>query len=282
MLPNKNENLLLDDRWLRLAEFWANNRERFRKALLAIVIAIEAVLLLYSAWILFDMYVLNARRDATIIAGLTQFTDYTRLHPLVQPQPLSTPVAVVLPESASAGKYDVLLRFSNPNPNWYADVTYAAGEQIGTARVLHNQERLVVVQGAANSLSGLPSINIVDTDWHRIRNVAEIERKTPNILIENVNYTATSDNPGRVSFNLVNDSIFNYWEINVSVALLQGSRAVAARQIQLNELLAGESREVLVNFFGGVGGITDVLVVPFVNVVDPGIFMDIEAPSIQF
>jgi hypothetical protein len=282
MLSNKNENLLLNDRWLRLAEFWANNRERFRKTILAVVIVVEATLLLYSGWLLFDMFVLNAQRDAKVIQQLGVFPDYTRLHPLISPDPLPPPVAVVLAESASNGMYDVLLRFSNPNPDWYVDVYYESGQQTGMARVLNNQERLVVLPGVANSLSGLPTITVTNTRWKRIKNLDEFVRRTPDLIIDNVQYSVSGNEPGRVGFTLTNDSIFNFWEVSATVALLQGDRAIAARQVQLNELLSGEEREVGVNFFGGVGSVTDVLVVPFVDVANDGVFMNLETPASKF
>lgn len=282
MSLNEKENLLLNDRWLRLAEFWAANREGFRKTALIIVISAEALLFAYTGWLLFDMFVLNAERDAIAEQQLTAFPDQTELHAFIKPQPLPAPVAVVLPESVSGSRYDVLLRFSNPNSNWYADISYEAAGQSGTVRILNGQERLVVVPGAATSLGGLPDINIVDTSWRRIKNVSDFANRTPNFVVGNVTYNAAADDPGRVTFNLVNDSIFNFWEASATVALLQGSRAIAARQVQLRELLSGEERAVIVNFFGGVGSVTDVLVVPFVDVADPSIFMDIEAPQPQF
>lgn len=283
MSLNQNQNLLLDDQWLKVATFWTTYRGRIRTVIIAIIVFIEAVFLLYSLVLAFDIFILSAKKDAQVLNELTTFKNYAAFHPLISPEPLVIPAAVVLPESANNNSYDVLLRLSNPNEKWMADVMIEAAGKQTNVRVLNNQERLVVLNGGAVSLSSASDIKIIDINWHRIKNVAALNSKKPNLVIENVAYNNSTDvRPNQVEFSIQNDSVYNFWEISATVVLMQGSRAVAARQIQLSQLLKGEQRDISVNFFGPVGNVTDVLIVPFADVSDSGVFMNLDSPSQPF
>lgn len=272
----QKQNPLLDEQWLQIASFWTTYRDRIRTGLIVVYLTIVGVIILYGAFLAFDMWVLSAKQHRDAIQSLTTFPDYTTRHAAIAPKSLPAPVAVVLPESASEGVYDVLLRFSNPNPQWLVDVTYQYEDKSNTVRILNGEERLVVVQGAATTLGTVPAISIVDTNWRRVRDVERLNALKPEIVTEDVVYLS-SDGPSRVSFILRNNSIYNFWEATLLVALLQGDRAVAARQIQVSQLLSSEERAVTVNFFGGVGGVTDVLIVPFVDVSSEKVFMAVDA-----
>ena len=272
----QKQNPLLDEQWLKIASFWTTYRERIRAGLIIVYLVVVGAIFLYGAYRAFDMWVLSANQYKLTMQTLTTFPDYTVSHASRLPQPLPAPIAVVLPESASDGVYDVLLRFSNPNPQWLADVTYQFGDSSNTVRILNGEERLVVVRGAATTLSAVPDIRIADTDWRRVRDVDRLNALKPDLSTEDVAYSST-DGPSRVAFVLRNNSIYNFWETTLLVALLQGDRAVAARQVQVSQLLSNERREITVNFFGGVGGVTDVLIVPFVDVSNEKVFMTVDS-----
>lgn len=272
----QKQNPLLDEQWLKIASFWTTYRERIRAGLIIVYLVVVGAIFLYGAYRAFDMWVLSANQYKLTMQTLTTFPDYTVSHASRLPQSLPAPIAVVLPESASDGVYDVLLRFSNPNPQWLADVTYQFGDSSNTVRILNGEERLVVVRGAATTLSAVPDIRIADTDWRRVRDVDRLNALKPDLSTEDVAYSS-ADGPSRVAFVLRNNSIYNFWETTLLVALLQGDRAVAARQVQVSQLLSNERREITVNFFGGVGGVTDVLIVPFVDVSNEKVFMTVDS-----
>lgn len=276
----QNQNPILDERWLQIASFWTTYRERIRSGLIIFYLVVVGSIFLYGLYLAFNMWVLTSRDYAQSMRDLTTFPDYTSRHSVIAPQLLPAPIAVVLPESATDGAYDVLLRFSNPNPQWIANVEFEYGEgDRQVVRVLNGDERLVVVKGAATTLGAVPTISVVDVDWRRVRDLERFNSLKPDLVTDEVSYSST-EGPSRVAFTLNNNSIYSYWDVSLLVALLQGDRAVAARQVQVSQLLSNEEREVVVNFFGGVGGVTDVLVVPFVDVWDEKVFMKVDIPQV--
>ncbi|MFA5954567.1 MAG: hypothetical protein WC817_03480 [Patescibacteria group bacterium] len=286
-----NDNPVLNESWFRWATFWINNRERIRSIAIVITIGAEAALLIFSGYSLLNLYVFSSAANRQVEQALSQGVDSTDAHRIMAPKPISISAAVVLPGSSKDGRYDALVKFFNSNPNWVAWITFQAEDQSKqeTVLVLNNEERFAIAVGAAPSPASAPPITILGTKWMRLRNPEATNQLKPHFVVSDVSFesgqgadrTGTGV-PGRVMFTVTNESINGFWSAGFTVVLLQGDRAVAAEALMLDQLKAGEQRKVAINLYTTIVGVSDVLVVPNVDIVDQGNFMRGQAEPIRF
>ncbi|PJE75637.1 hypothetical protein COV04_03500 [Candidatus Uhrbacteria bacterium CG10_big_fil_rev_8_21_14_0_10_48_11] len=292
MRDTENVNPVLNDSWFRWAQFWITNHSRFRLMVIGIVVAVEAVVLLYSGYQLLNLYVFSRVADQQVLYALSTSVDTANWHRIISPHPISTSTGTVLAGSGRNGKYDALVKFFNPNPNWVAWVTYQVGDGSNgsdTVLVLNNEERFAVSVGAATSPSANLPIRINNIKWQRLHIPDAFNALKPHFVVSGVSFTsgrgvdsAGLSLPGQVSFTVANESANGFWSTGFTVVLLQGSRAVAAQALALDQLKAGEQRPVTINLYNTILGVTDVLVVPNVDIVNADNFMRGQADQIRF
>jgi|GEM_PF-1406529 len=269
-----NINPLLDEGWLRRTAFFVKNRDKIRKGLIAIVVVVEAILLIYSGYQWVDYYFLSDQRDYEQEQILTRSSSYIPLHEIMAPDPMGVPSAIVLPGSSKDGRYDVLAKFLNTNPNWVANVHYRFGASTKeeTVKVLNDEGRFVVGAGMAESLGDIPKIMITKVDWTRLREPKIFNDLKPKFVVSDVNFISGSSlpqgeiSPSQVEFTITNESVYGFWSVDLTVVVLQGDRPIAGRVLALDSVQSAEQRKVQINLFTTITGVTEVLVVPTVDV----------------
>ncbi|MFA7286470.1 MAG: hypothetical protein WC052_02305 [Patescibacteria group bacterium] len=287
MIPSI-ENPALNERWLRWATFWALHRDTLRQSIIGFVVIVEAAALLFSGYSVLDYFVLSRARDVAMERSLTRSVDVTQLHAVMAPKPLPAPVVVALAGSGNNGRFDVLLKFVNANPQWVAWVTYRVGEVSGTTQVLPDSERFAIAPAAASSPSGAIDLSITTIRWQRIRDVAAYKERVPEFVVRDVTYipgsggVSSGATPSRVQFIAKNDSAYGFWTVGFTVVLLQGDQAVAANMLRVEQVAPGAERTIAVNFYSAIVGVTKALVVPDVNVVDQTNIMDQPGELMRF
>lgn len=276
-MNNTNTNPILDDKWLRWANFWVLHRERARKYALIFVIVIESLIIAGVVISLLNIYVFSANKNSALLSELTTFQNYKQLHSQLAPKPIPAPSVTLLPAGQEVDSA-VLIKFNNPNEKWIAYVNYTLGDKQYSTVVLNKDSRFALVSGVSTS-----KVTVQNVTWRRIRNIEDFEAKRPNLKAENINYLNSEDDslPGQVTFTLKNDSIYSFWEAEVMVLLMQGERAIGVRQLHMKELKAFEERNATINIYTS-GSITNVQVVPFVDFSNPASLIPAIAPDTKF
>lgn len=288
-------NPVLDESWLKRAAWWVRHRAQLKGILVGVILIVSGVFILYSLYVWVDFWGLSREREQRMYADLTRSTNYAALHENLQAASLRAPVVVVLSGSGREGRWDVLTKLVNPNAKWLATVTFKIVSSDGTSSpdqtvtLLNNEEYFVVTRGAAQSPGASVRADFVNVSWQRIRDPEALNERKPKFTVSDVKFLSAAElrlsgdlGLSQVQFTVANESINGFWSVDFSVVLLQGESAVAAGTTTLDRFAGGERRDVAMNLYTTIPTVTDVLVVPHVNVADEGVFMDASNTPIKF
>lgn len=296
MTEQSNTNPVLNERWLKWASWWVNHRPIIQKIWLIAVVAVEAILIIYSGYVWLDYLVLSRKEEEQLYADLSRAADMEPLRQIMAPKPIVVVTTDVLPSGGSGGSYDVLTKLANPNNKWVALVSYqfiigdeAAQLGEGETYILNSDERFVIGAGLARSASVKVATLITNVRWQRLREPVRFNELKPNFKISDVSFVAiaerdgTHDSINRVSFRVTNESSLSFWSVGFTVVLLQGDKAVAVRHATMDQVRSMESRSISLNVYNVQSSVVSkILVVPEVNVADPDVFMSVPGDPIGF
>jgi hypothetical protein len=207
--------------------------------------------------------------------------EYLELKQIKLPQPLAIGQLTTLPNSQN---YDIIADISNPNQKWYATFNYQF--QLGSKQTAAKAG--FILPGKSSKLIDLQVENgnqasklvFSDLKWYKEINFPALEQQKINFEIKNVKFITPAElglgdkvQISRVKFDVVNNSPFNYADVNLQIYLLSNGQLVAVNQIHSGVLNSGQSKSYEVNFFQTLAKITEVSVVPEVNILDPQVFL---------
>lgn len=294
MPEQPNINPVLNERWFKWASRWVTYRPILQKIALAGTIMLEAILLVYSGYVWVDYLIVNRNREKLLYQELSQSINYGELHPLMAPKPISVIIVQTMPAGGRGGSYDVIAKLANPNSKWLATVSYqfaVSGENgpLSQTYILNDEEKYIIGDSLATSSGAAAEIIITAVKWQRLREWNKFNERKPNFAVSDVKFTPLTSRKGgepivnRVSFNITNESSYNFWSVGLKVIPLKGELAVAARATTIEQVRSQEKRFVSLNIYNVSASFVDsVLVVPEVNVADPDVFMSVEGKPINF
>ncbi|KKU48372.1 hypothetical protein A3H10_04470 [Candidatus Uhrbacteria bacterium RIFCSPLOWO2_12_FULL_46_10] len=294
MTEQLSTNPVLSESWFKWASRWVRYRPILQKIALVSVIVIEAVLIIYSSYVWIDYFVISRNREKFMYQELSRPLDLHKINQTLSPKPITILYPLTLPAGGSGGLYDVLAKLANSNQNWLALVSYqfAVNGEKGPASeilLLNDDEKYIIGAGLAPSPSASVEMIINSVNWQRLRERAKFNERKPRFSISDVKFApviqkgAPASPIGRVSFTVINESSYNFWSVGFKIILLKGDRPVAARFMTLEQVRSVEQRPASLNIYNIASSAVDhVLVVPEVNITDPGVYMSVPGESIGF
>ncbi len=292
-MPQTSQDPMLNEKWLMRAAWWVAHKQQLRNGFAAVVLFVSGAAILYSAYGFLDYWIFSRARDQQILQQLA--TSSINFSAITKPQPIGLSVPTVLSESAGNGHYDVLVKVVNPNKKWTADVTVhiaSADQSQGvdeSITLLDSDEQFLIAPGLASSSGSSAEAIVSNVVWHRLKNVADLDARKPKFDVTDVHFVSGPElkitgntTVGQVTFSVANQSIFNFWSVDFTVVIMEGDNPVAAAKTTLTKFLSNEKRNVSINFYSDIPAATNVLVVPYVNVSDDSVFMQVPSKPIQF
>lgn len=188
----------------------------------------------------------------------------------LQPAPLqiSDPLAL----KSEGQRYDYLAEILNSNKYFLATFDYqlAGGNQPATKRagfILPLEKKYLLSLGVASSASALDISNL---KWRRLYNPQAVYEERYRFKIENENFNASSQAgvPSILTFDITNDSAFSYWQIGLQSFLYSGGNLASVNYLVLEQLKSGEKRHLQLNWSNALPRISQIKIVPEVNVFD--------------
>ncbi len=275
---------------LSAASWWVKHRLGLRRFLLALGFTIIALSWGYALWTAFDSYILSWRHDQAIpLHILTQELNPGAITAL-RPQALQPSDVSILP--ASGGRKSFLVHVGNPNPNWWAEITYhfSIGDtQTSSVHsfILPQSQRYLTLIGwtAAPSVGAQAQIQVDNLVWHRVdpRNVEGSYTNFANRRLQlsaiNTQYNAAQITLNKktipqTNFILQNLSAYGFTSVDLTVVLFQGGAPVDVALLNEQNILPGENRPISLNWFdGSTVDINKTDVSADVNILDPSVFL---------
>jgi len=280
--------LLLDEekeyrRFYRLSVWWVEHRATLRRLGYLVFAIIDACLLLFACWHLLSAFAIRYGSEGGIVLrmvalGQSDLHAYTtaRAAEDLRVNPVKT-------FSIGDQRYDLYTTIVNPNSDWWAEVTFsfAYGDiqtDPLTSFVLPSQEKPLSELGISSSIPiSDAQLQLSEVTWHRVdrHDIADyqtwsedrlnIEIRDPAFVKED---RLDGKTYGRTTFTVLNQTAFSYYDVGLYIILKRGSSLVGVNRTTLSSLDSGEQTDVTVNWFGTLPSVTQVEVIPELNIFD--------------
>ncbi|TAL50470.1 hypothetical protein EPN81_02690 [Patescibacteria group bacterium] len=281
-------------RFYKVSLWWVTYRAALRRIGFALFIAFDALLLLFGGWHLLDAFAISYGAEQYTVwqmVGLGQ----TDLHVYTLENAASDLEAgdgrVI---SIGDGRYDLYTTLVNSNDEWWAEFTYAFlidGQQTESRAgfILPTQEK-PVAELAVESVSPIQSANLVieNVRWHRVdrRYIPDYPTWASdrlNFLISASSFEQETrfdgETFGRTTFTIENDTAYSYYDVGLFVLLLRGNSVVGVNRTTLSSLESGVEAEVTVNWFGTLPSVSQVQIIPELNIFDLEVYKPLQGES---
>lgn len=270
---------------LKWSYWWVQNKEKVRKAAIAVFIVIDAALMLFALWGVIDWLVLSGVNEDRAMQALAS-SNYGRFGGAgaVEEIKLDSPIVF----SAPGDKYDVVDAITNPNPGYWVELSYAfaAGADTTpqrTAVILPGETRYLHELGA--KLPGAPGgVRLVvakrlfhRVDAHQIPDVQKWMSDRLSMPVSGQQFTPAepgSTVPTSIThFVISNATAYGYYDVSLLVMAYRGDALVGVNSVRLSRFKPGESRPVDLYWYQNLPQVTNVVVQPDINLFDPGVYM---------
>lgn len=276
---------------LQFAGFWVRNGRTVHRTIVGVLIAINALCWGYSLWVIVDAYAISYPIESRIMQDIAENSFVAQQLESNRPKSIQTNTVQIF--EGTNGRMDMVVPIQNPNEQWYAEFTYrfnVSGEETPqrTGFILPKQSSFLGEFGFAPKTKGgrFATLSVDQIKWRRVdpgivgadySNWLSYRNKFETQNVSFVPSTGTSG-ASRTSFTFQNPTGYGYWSVGLYVMLLRGDAPVAATYLSLPTVKPNDRREVNIDWFDKISGVTNTKIVPVVNFLDTGAYL----PSTKF
>ncbi len=283
-----SNNLLLEEekeskKQYKLSLWWVEHRGALKRLGYGVFMFFDAILLLFVLWTFLDTYAVSYDKERSaiermVVQGFDDLRSYTISNAAQELQQDDLRVF-----SLGGDRYDLYAMMSNPNLDWWVEFDYSfstneADTPIQRAVFLPGQIK-PVINLAITSTTPLRSseLRVSNIVWHRIdhREIgdyetwfaerSDIEVRDPTFRVEQQNEKTI----GVTQFTVLNRTAFSFFQPSFFVLLKQGSSVVGVNRITVTSLDSLQSKDVSLNWFGTLPGVSTVEIIPDIQLLDP-------------
>ncbi|MDO8584009.1 MAG: hypothetical protein Q7R83_02405 [bacterium] len=277
----------LSDQDLKIASWWVRNGITANKVGRYSLIGVSALLWLFVLWTLLDGFIISYPRESRILTHIAQ--NQLNADALIATAPQSIQISEVTSFPATGGRQNLLVQMTNANPGWWAEFSYSFLENDRATPkrktfILPNSQRYLTELGiSASSTLSNAQLSIDDIHWHRLDpsmtrgNYDAFAADRQQVQFKDVKYlndlTIGKNTIGRSSFTLSNTGAYGYWRVPIIAILYRASGPVAVGSIEERELKPQENREITIDWFENLSGVSKVELQANVNILDPSVYL---------
>jgi hypothetical protein len=251
----------LTEKELEVGYWWVTHRLQI-KAVAIITVILCIVVLYVNAGILFYKYLAGTSEHQAMLGELTDNTvNYDILHKTSSPNPLTINNSLAIGD-ASQG-YDLVTLVENTNGRWGLKEIEYQYVGSGTTTVTHITSLLPGEKKYLYEFNISKEINPVSAKlfikrqlWEKVKDIKLLNTHKqwipPIVQAENIIYQSSDKffNEAKVTFDLVNNSSYSFWEVEVQALLWQGSRLLGINVVTIDNLIAGSRKNIFLNWPG--------------------------------
>ncbi len=204
---------------------------------------------------------------------------------------LFTPTQII---RGSGGNYDFITQIKNPNKRYIADFDYYFTD--GHTKTKIKKGFIYPLEGKYFATIGQPlngqfsgyHIQLENLSWRRTNahlygDWEKFKKSRLNVLVSDVKFlpgesTRLTENIklSQLDFSVNNQSSFSYWEMPFLIFLLRGSDIMGVNRYVLENFQTGEKREVSMIWPGNFFQITDIRIIPDLDITDKAVYTTIK------
>ncbi len=271
--------------------FWfARNRVLLYRVAVGVLIGLSVIFWLFVLVKGASLALYSLESGSKLDRDLSYFYDYTVFHPAYSPAPLLIAGTQILPGGVK--KYDLIGEVTNPNSRFYISFDYyfvidGTPTPAKHSFLLPGETRMVTYLGFDQS--DYPSggeLVISNWQWRRISNhdivdVATWQAERLNFKVSDFSFLRSGGPEGAaaniIKFNLSNASSYSFADTNFQVGLYQGDSLVGILSLNLPRFKSGETRAVDLRSFVVGLNVTDVKVLPLIDIYNNSVYLPPES-----
>ncbi|MBL7053773.1 hypothetical protein ISS06_01035 [Patescibacteria group bacterium] len=275
----------LTDKQLEFARWYLKQKNKFYKIIIIVLVFINLIIwgiAIYQVVYFFKTEELNKQN---LKALTTDLIDFSKVNEYIAPNDLVINKKTIITNDRIF--YDFIALINNPNKKWrvasYEYYFSFNGKQTDIKKdfILPNQEKYIFSFNQPGDLNGQDfEINISNINWKRVRPTElklleildKIEIKDVD-LIYSIPEGSTKALPS-VFFNVKNNSIYDFYEIDFIIALYSGKKIVGLNALPVKKIMTQQSKSM--DFvWKNIPTSTSIDVRPSINLFDETIFVPV-------
>lgn len=297
MNTQENSSKTFSERQLRLAYWFVSHKFFLKRAVIALLVVLNIFFWGYAAYGAVNIWLLQRAEYLKINNLLPQnLITYSTIHEALGPRPLQVSDVQVI--TSRGGDYDLVATLNNPNDFWLA-YSFAYSFEFGGRQskrrsgfIFPGQSKILTALSVASESRPLQAtLNISNLSWqrvdkHRFKDPAAFISERLNFEISNIKYSSAGQTGlaeklpvSRATFDALNKSAYNYWQVGFYVLAYRGSLLSAINYVAAPQFKSGEKRSLEVRWFEPLAGVTSIEIMPEVNVFDGDAYMEFEGDS---
>jgi len=285
----ENSSNQVSDLNLKISYWYVTHKSQLKKLLVIFLILLNVALFGYSIFRATMILFVQERDYRQLIASLpVDLIDNEYFHQKNKPASLQ-----LLGFSAIRGvenTYDFVAGIGNPNKKWMAQLVVAqlvSGSEVIEQKELFlypQEEKYVVFFKQKDIDPGSAVIKISEVHWRRVLDFPALAEPKLNFEISEVNFQPatklglTGNLPiSNLSFKIQNKTAYSYWQVGLVMVLLTSQGTVGgANYFVLDRFLSGETRTVEMRWYEPLPPITDVKIIPEVDIFNAAAYMPVK------
>lgn len=274
----------------KLSLFWIKVRRPLAKIGLVLWAVADVVLILFALWVMIDTFLISYEPERTLFAGMA--VNQNNRHSVV----LSTSPETIKLFDADVfalgdDRYDFFAQVENKNEDYWVEFdyyfTYSSGQQTEPQHAFVFPLNAKPLVDLAVSLDKAPSqvqVVVDEVEWHfvdphQIPDFAAFEAARLNFIVKDTDFIPSLDFDtvvARSSFTVENDTAYGYWEPVFYVLLYRGTSVAGVTKARIDQFASDDTKTVEQNWFGNLPAVTEIEIIPEVDLFDPNVFMPVK------
>lgn len=278
---------------LEIGLWYVEHKRQLSLVLIGFLILVSAISWVYTIYG-FAYYIARGMSEDEILAKQLVQTSSAGHDYVLQVSAKELAIGPVEVLRSADKKYDLYVQLKNDNQKWWAEFDYyfvAAGRQTqktsGYILPLEAKYLLALAQDFAN-LPSPTQLIIENIRWRRIdqhqipdwnsyyKSHLDIESADIKFTPASVSLLSEKLNLNQLSFNVINHTAYNYWEVGFTILFYGGGGLINLDHYSLDDFMSGQKRFVEISWSGNVGRVDKVEIIPEINIMKDNIYIKYE------
>jgi len=276
----------LTTKQLKFAQWYLANKKRLKLLLLIVVILLNIVVWSIAGYQTYKYFSLKKAHEQVLEELTAEQIDYLKLHGYFQPENLILENPILLKLSSTEPKYDFAIKVKNPNKEWLIQeleyyFSWENGQtQIQKSFVLPKEEKYILALGqeVGGKLTKVEFV-VSNVDWKRINPNDKLLQIPSQFTFKDIelDYAISEEEMiaiPQISFLTKNESIHNFWQVNLLIILYQNSKIVGINTILIKNWQSNEQRKIEL-IWPKIPSYSHIQIIPDINPFDSEIFIPV-------
>lgn len=278
---------------LEVGLWYVEHKRLLKKIISGFLIVVGAVSWPYSIYSFADYLIRGMEEDRLLVRQLvnTASLGHDYVLKISARQLAVAPVGIL---KSSDKKYDFYVQLRNNNQKWWARFVYyfvADGRALPKANGFILPAETKYLMALAKDFSAKPTdarLVLENIQWQRIdqhqfpdwqayfRSHLDIESTEIDFIPSNASQLSEKLNLNQLSFNVINRTAFNYWDVGFAILLYNGDSIVNINYYTLNDFMSEQKRLISLSWPGNLGRIDKIEIIPEIDIMKDDIYIKYE------